>query len=89
MKLLDFVRRDKPQRDYMVGYEGPADGTLRLPGLLRQRYPDGIEYRRECRVCPFLGVTTPAGLGSSVSHTDWANGLLIRFATAHTGEELY
>ena len=27
-----------------------------------------------------LGVTTPAGLGSAVSHTDWANGLLIRFA---------
>ena len=26
------------------------------------------------------GVTTPAGLGSAVSHTDWANGLLIRFA---------
>ena len=25
-------------------------------------------------------MTTPAGLGSAVSHTDWANGLLIRFA---------
>ena len=67
------------KRDYMVGMKDLLMELYDCPDYFDKDTQTGLNIVENAALS-ILGVTTPAGLGSAVSHTDWANGLLIRFA---------
>jgi hypothetical protein len=67
------------KRDYMTGMKDLLMELYDCPDYFDKDTQSGLNIVENAALS-ILGVTTPAGLGSAVSHTDWANGLLIRFA---------
>jgi len=67
------------KRDYMTGMKDLLMELYDCPDYFDKDTQTGLNIVENAALS-ILGVTTPAGLGSAVSHTDWANGLLIRFA---------
>lgn len=67
------------KRDYMTGMKDLIMELYDCPDYFDKDTQTGLNIVENAALS-ILGVTTPAGLGSAVSHTDWANGLLIRFA---------
>jgi hypothetical protein len=67
------------KRDYMVGMKDLLMELYDCPDYFDKDTQTGLNIVENAALS-ILGVTTPAGLGSAVSHTDWANGLLIRFS---------
>ena len=67
------------KRDYMTGMKDLLMELYDCPDYFDKDTQTGLNIVENAALS-ILGVTTPAGLGSAVSTTDWANGLLIRFA---------
>ncbi|MEO1165165.1 MAG: DUF3987 domain-containing protein [Chloroflexota bacterium] len=67
------------KRDYMTGMKDLLMELYDCPDYFDKDTQSGLNIVENAALS-ILGVTTPAGLGSAVSQTDWANGLLIRFA---------
>ena len=67
------------RKDYMVGMKDLLMELYDCPDYFDKDTQSGLNVVENAALS-ILGVTTPAGLGSAVSQTDWANGLLIRFA---------
>jgi len=67
------------KRDYMTGMKDLLMELYDCPDYFDKDTQTGLNIVENAALS-ILGVTTPAGLGTAVSHTDWANGLLIRFA---------
>jgi predicted transcriptional regulator len=75
------------KRDYMTGMKDPLMELYDCPDYFDKDTQSRLNIV-ENMALSILGVTTPAGLGESVTQTDWANGLLIRFALL-TPERIY
>jgi hypothetical protein len=67
------------KRDYMTGMKDLLMELYDCPDYFDKDTQSGLNIVENAALS-ILGVTTPAGLGASVTQTDWANGLLIRFA---------
>lgn len=67
------------KRDYMVGLKDMLMELYDCPDYTDKDTQTGLSVVENAALS-ILGVTTPAGLSAAVTDTDWANGLLIRFA---------
>jgi|GEM_PF-395343 len=67
------------RKDYMSGMKDLLMELYDCPEYSDKDTQAGLTIVEDAALS-LLGVTTPAGLSSSVSHADWSNGLLIRFA---------
>jgi hypothetical protein len=67
------------KRDYMAGLKDFMLEIYDCADFLAKETQSGLAIIRNAAPS-ILGVTTPAGLSSAISHADWDNGLLPRFA---------
>ena len=67
------------KRDYMSGMKDFILEIFDCPDFIAKETQSGLAIIRHAAPS-ILGVTTPAGLSGAVSHADWDNGLLPRFA---------
>lgn len=67
------------KRDYMAGLKDFFLEIYDCPDFIAKETQSGLAMVRNAAPS-ILGVTTPAGLSSAISLTDWDNGLLPRFA---------